>query len=154
MNARSFFKTACLALLAAVVSAGNGFAGYGDIIDPTKVGEKVILKPGAKGRIEFEQNGNELTKSRWIADSKEEKKGTSIDFAQEQGKKPDDKYFMLYIKNYLPKKLTYRAAIRTAGSRSFRETSLIVPLDSGMGCYESWPDKIEEMLLFGFKLVD
>ena len=159
MNVSTFFKTICLSLLATAVFMVDGIAKSGDIIDPATLKEKIILTPEARGRIEFDQNGNELTNLRWIADSKEEK-GIVVSFINEPHDKFGGCFCMLNVQNFTSQKLTFRAAIRTVETpKNFRETSVIVPLNTreskkGFSYYGMWPDNLQEVLLFGFAFVD
>lgn len=60
----------------------------------------------------------------------------------------------LKLTNGLPKALRYRAAIRIKGRKDYVETSLILPVMTGLVSYETWQDPIEELVLFDFKLTN
>ena len=149
MEMISFFKTAFVCAIAAVLFSGDLAAKPRDVIDPAKVGEKIILKPGDKGTLQFQQKDNDLTGLKWLPND-DGKKSIGVRFTKDAG------MFMLTVTNFFPKKFSYRAAIRIKGRNTFIETSIMGPLlarvPDGFSGYEMWHDPIEEILLFGFKL--
>ena len=149
MNLHSLFKATLIAALAATVFSVGLAAKPGDVIDPAKVGEKIILKPGVTGTLQFQQQDTSLAGLKWLPND-DEKKCIGVRFAK------NSNMVVLTVTNYLPKKISYRAAIRIKGRAKFVETSIIGPLMSrvpdGFSSYEMWSDPIEEILLFDFKI--
>ena len=124
-----------------------GFAG--DIkIDPAKLTNTVVISVGQKCDVHFEQQGNKLSAPQIIKDiSQKGEIELSLDFRKEKD------ISLLIIRNKFEKTLRFRALARLQGSGEIFETT-ILPIESNMSNYESWPDPIEELVLFDFKLTD
>ena len=157
MDLRTLFKAAWVCTLAATVFSAGLVAKPGDVIDPATAGEKIILKPDAIGTLQFQQKDNNLTGLKWLPNDSG-KQCIGVRFTKKAGKKPKSDMVMLTVTNYFPKKISYRAAIRIKGRANFVETSIRGPLlanvPDGFSGYEMWSDPIEEILLFGFTLLN
>ena len=126
----------------------SALAAPHDRIDPKALKDKVSLKLGSKGTIQFKQNGDAFTEPTLVKDPDAKQPGIGVNF----DKKPE--FLALTLENRLPKALRYRAAIRLKGRKDYFETSLIVPIPPGLVSYETWQDPIEELILFEFKFTD
>lgn len=143
MNALKLLALLLLTCLAKTHAAPN------DPIKPDEIKEKISLTLGTKGIIQFKQEGNVLSAPVLAKEADPKQPGVSVEF----GKQPE--FLALNLKNLFPKALRYRAAIRLKGSKDFVETSLVLPVYAGLFSYETWQDpRIEELLLFDFKLTD
>jgi hypothetical protein len=127
---------------------GTGWAAPGDGIDTKALNYKISLTVGSKGTVQFKQNGDMLTEPKLIEDPNWKELGVGVEFHKEP------KFFALALRNGLSKPLRYRAAIRLNGSKEYVETSLIVPIRSGLISMEAWQEPIEELILFDFALTD
>ncbi len=63
----------------------------------------------------------------------------------------DDKSAILKISNPFERNLNYKAKIKLFKREGFSETS-IVPILPGIFSMEIWPDKLESIILYDFKL--
>jgi hypothetical protein len=123
------------------------FAAPRDRIDPATIKDKVSLKLGTKGTIQFKAQGDVLAEPKLVKDAPENAAGVGAELSK------SDNLIMLRVQNRFAKNLHYRAAIRLKGRTDFVETSLI-PVKAGLLSFESWGDPIEEIILFEFKLTD
>jgi len=128
--------------------AGTGWAAPGDRIDTKALKDKVPLTLGSKGTVQFTQHGGKLADPKLIEDPNWKQPGIGVEFRKEP------KFLALALRNGLAKPLRYRAAIRLNGSKDYIETSLIVPIRSGLISMEAWQEPIEELVLFEFALTD
>jgi hypothetical protein len=129
-------------------AAATAFATPGDRIEPKNLKYKIFLTLGSKGTVQFKQNGDRLTEPTLVKDPDWKQLGIGVEFRKEP------KFLALALRNGLPKALRYRAAIRLKDRKEYVETSLIVPIRSGLISFEAWQDPIEELVLFDFKLTD
>jgi hypothetical protein len=131
------------ALVVAIASAAPR-----DRIEPKDLKDKISLTVGSEGTIQFKQQGDAITEPKLIKDPDAKQPGIGVELKL----KPE--FLALTLQNRLPKALRYRAAVRLKGRKDYFETSLIVPVMSGLVSYETWQDPIEELVLFDFKLTD
>jgi len=132
-----------LSLLCAVATAAPN-----DRIDLKDIKDKISLTVGSKGTIQFKQEGNVLTEAKLVKDADAKQPGISVEL------KKEPEFLGLMLKNGLPKALRYRAAIRLKGRKDYFETSLILPVMTGLVSFETWEAPVEELVLFDFKLTD
>jgi hypothetical protein len=71
--------------------------------------------------------------------------GISLEFSAQGGMN------ILHIKNGFRQTLRLRCLMCRKGQRTYLETN-VLPIPAGLGDFESWPDPIEELVLFDFKL--
>jgi hypothetical protein len=132
-----------LLLLAALATA----AVADDKVDPAKLKDKVTITPGKKLLVQFNQEGDALSRPKTVAKPSEKPPTVSFEFLK-QGD-----MLILATKNPFPKPLKFRALARLEGRKDYFETS-IVPVRAGLSSFELWQDPIEELVLFDFKLSD
>lgn len=120
----------------------------GDRIAAKDLKGKISLHVGTKGTIQFKQQGDVLAEPMLVSDPDGNLPGVGVACQMEP------KLFLLILRNRLSKALRYRAVVRLKGRSEFVETSLIVPVMTGLSSYESWQDPIEELVLFDFQLTD
>lgn len=115
-------------------------------IDPAKLTNTVTISLGQKFDVQFKQQSNVLSNPKIIKDiSKNIDAKLSLDFRK------DKNIMLLIIRNKFEKILRFRAFAHFQDE--IFETS-ILPVGSKMSNYESWPDPIQELILFDFKLTD
>ncbi len=128
----------CLLVLVALGAAG-------DAPDPSKIKDKVTIAEGKTLLVQFEQKGDTISKPKVVEQADDKVPTPRFEFLSQNGN------LMLTTKNPFPKDLKFRALARIKGRKTYFETS-IVPVRSGLLGMELWPDPIEELILFDFKL--
>src|SRR4051794_12803223 len=131
-------------LLAAISTAA---AAVDDKVDPATLKDKVAINVGKKLFIQFEQEGDVLTRPKVVEKAADKPPTPTFEF-REMGDN-----LILMTKNPFSKDLKFRALARVKGRKDYFETS-IVPVKSGLFGIELWQDPIEELVLFDFKLAD
>jgi hypothetical protein len=113
--------------------------------DAATVNDKVTITPGKKFAVRFQIVGDTLKSPKIVKELDPKQPGIVLDFSR-QGR-----MFMLHIRNGFSQTLRIRCLMRLKGRQTYSETS-IVPIPAGLGDFEGWPDPIEELVLFDFKL--
>src|SRR4051812_42690182 len=137
-------RSLAVVLLAAISTAA---AAADDKVDPATLKDKVTINVGKKLFVQFEQEGDVLTRPKVVEKAADKPPTPTFDF-----RKMDDN-LILTTKNPFSKDLKFRALARVRGRKDYFETS-IVPVKSGLFGIEFGQAPIEELVLFDFKLAE
>src|ERR1700754_2129099 len=99
-----------------ILFAASVLAAPGERIDPKTLKQKISLRLGAKGTIQFKQEGDTLKDPTLVKDAPEQQPGIAIDFKKHEGDP------LLILQSRFPKALKCRAAIRIKGRKDYVET--------------------------------
>lgn len=113
--------------------------------DPATIKDKVTITVGKTLLVQFEQKGDTISQPKVVEKADDKAFTPSFEFIESSGN------LTLTTRNPFPKDLKFRALARIKGRKTYFETS-IVPVRSGILGIELWPDPIEELILFDFKL--
>jgi hypothetical protein len=116
-------------------------------VDPSTIKDKVTIKLGQKLAVQFEQQGDALSRPRGVEKAADKPPTVTFDF-----RKQNDMLFLI-TRNPFAKDMKFRALARHEGRKDYLETS-IVPVKAGLLSFELWQEPIEELVLFDFKLLD
>jgi hypothetical protein len=158
---RSFLALVALAfmmgLCAHPLAPGTARAG-----DPTHIPEKVIATIGEKFAIEFNRNGDKLTKPEKTKKAEAKKLSVEVELdlttcSPFPPPQPGATRPFLSIKNNFEKTLNVRAAVRMKGSKEYVEiVEEMRPIPAEEMFYRCWDfdTQVEEVILYEFKLSD
>jgi len=122
-------------------------SALGQTPDPAKLKDKVTLKLNDKVTVTFHAQGDKLTDPKIAPQSDEKPSSISFSFTLEQGVR------MLTIQNAFSRGIRMRCLARVAGAKDYVENN-VHPLFPNFFSTEAFGDRVEELVLFDFKLTD